>query len=227
MEYTNVEYKKTGNNIDIPENEMIDHVHNRFDEYYNLLDATGMEPQHNPFNDQIIYVTPNKKMVEIPRYIVEKAKNSYVRNSPSLNPYIQSNINRNNPVESCEYDNSRGTCGTRDNVMSVPQPLSSMLPSLCSQPAELESNIVQPNTNIDELAEYEDNKYTPYVDEFNRMKHLMYNENNILAHENIKLKQLNDAMKKRYLDNDSKIYIYIFLSLLLLLTFFIIFIKMK
>lgn len=73
----NVKYKQTGNQINIPVDEMVNFVQEKLYEYDELLKATQTVPQSSPYNDPIYYTTQEGKMVQIPDYIQQQAVSQY------------------------------------------------------------------------------------------------------------------------------------------------------
>jgi hypothetical protein len=79
MDVADVEYQKTGNNIQIPYNEMYNFVIQKLDEYDRLAEATQVEPPNSPFKNPIIYTTVDGKTVQIPMDIHAKASQAYLK----------------------------------------------------------------------------------------------------------------------------------------------------
>lgn len=133
MSIHSMEYMRTGNNIDVTENELLDHMYKEFNRYDNLNSDTTNTSTYSPYTDTIIYETTHGKQIEVPQYIQKKAidtwllqkqqnnqdttninvSNSYVEQYKLLNDDISSenNNNTNNEIvndikmEESEIDN--------------------------------------------------------------------------------------------------------------------------
>lgn len=69
----NNNFKETGKQIPINENELIQYVHFQIDRFNELKKATNNTPDINPYTDMIPYTTKDGKMIAIPKTIQQKA----------------------------------------------------------------------------------------------------------------------------------------------------------
>lgn len=64
----NIQYKKTGNDVQVSKQELEIFIRNKIDEY-NKLDDKSKSTCANPYVDTLFYKTSNGKMIEIPKDI--------------------------------------------------------------------------------------------------------------------------------------------------------------
>jgi hypothetical protein len=74
-----IQYKHTGNQINIPMNEMINFVHDKLYEYDEMIKATETMPNSSPYKDPVYYTTEEGKMVQIPDYVQKQAVSMYMQ----------------------------------------------------------------------------------------------------------------------------------------------------
>jgi len=70
----------TGNNISVPENELISSAHHHLNRYDELRQASGSIPQYNPYEQPIVYTTEDGRQVQIPEQIHQKAIDLWIAN---------------------------------------------------------------------------------------------------------------------------------------------------
>ena len=75
----NIQYQQTGNQIQVPMNEMVNFVSNKLYEYDELIKATESIPEQSPYKDPIYYTTEEGKMVQIPTYIQKQVVEQYMK----------------------------------------------------------------------------------------------------------------------------------------------------
>ena len=78
MSIHSMEYMRTGNNIDVTENELLDHMYKEFNRYDNLNSDTTNTSTYSPYTDTIIYETTHGKQIEVPQYIQKKAIDTWL-----------------------------------------------------------------------------------------------------------------------------------------------------
>lgn len=91
---TTTEYKPTGKEIPLNVNVLVNHVHNKLDEYMYLKETTQAEPPNNPFSQPVIFTTDDGKLVQVPVEIQKQAIASWKQKStqnPSTMPDTQLN----------------------------------------------------------------------------------------------------------------------------------------
>ena len=66
-------YMHTGNNISVPEDELIAYVHFSLSRYEELVNASGEEPSYNPYTQPIVYTMEDGRQVQVPEEIHQKA----------------------------------------------------------------------------------------------------------------------------------------------------------
>lgn len=69
----NTEYKETGNKVPLPLDELLNYAQEKLHEYDRMVEATQSKPSNSPYNDPIIYITKEGKLVQIPKYIQQQA----------------------------------------------------------------------------------------------------------------------------------------------------------
>jgi hypothetical protein len=101
-----VKFQQTGNQIQIPIDEMLGFVQDKLNQYDELIKATETVPESTPYKDPIYYSTQEGKMVQIPPYVQKQAVDIHmkqkiggVQNNHYDNHYDNRNLQNNN------YDN--------------------------------------------------------------------------------------------------------------------------
>lgn len=67
------EYQFTGKQIPLKVNELVAFVHQKLEQYDNLVKETKSVPFYSPYAHPIIYTTPEGKTVQIPKEIQQQA----------------------------------------------------------------------------------------------------------------------------------------------------------
>jgi hypothetical protein len=98
---SNPKYQQTGNSIPLKEDELINFVHNKLNEFVELSKVTKMKPDSDPSKDPIIFITHEGKTVQIPIEIQKKA----------IQTWIKPNDNMNNIGDGGQFDNSEHNNG--------------------------------------------------------------------------------------------------------------------
>lgn len=68
-----IQYQKTGNDIPLPVDTLVNFVMEKCKEYDTLVDATGTQPTQSPYTDPVIFTTDEGKTVQVPQYIQQQA----------------------------------------------------------------------------------------------------------------------------------------------------------
>jgi len=105
----------TGNNISIPEEELISFVHFSLARYEELVDASGSDPSYSPYSQPIIYTTQDGKQVQIPEEIQQNAiqiwmqqkQQGALQSSPSVQTANSSDLPGINPNQAYEEVNNQ------------------------------------------------------------------------------------------------------------------------
>ena len=84
-------YRTTGNASAVSRQELVQFVHQKLNEYIEIMNATQSKPEYNPFVKPIIYVTKDGKETMIPEEIQRDAVESWSS--------INSGVNLNQPNE--------------------------------------------------------------------------------------------------------------------------------
>lgn len=71
------DFENTGNQIPLKVDELINFVHQRLEQYDNLIETTQGQPTYSPYKDKIIYTSPEGRMVQIPQDVQKKAIDSW------------------------------------------------------------------------------------------------------------------------------------------------------
>lgn len=92
----NLEYKKTGKNINIPVDEALTFTKNKLYEYDELIKATQAKPDYSPYEQPIYFTTSEGKMVQIPENIQKEGIKLHLQEQNLGN--INYNIRQQTPI---------------------------------------------------------------------------------------------------------------------------------
>jgi len=78
------DFENTGNQIPLKVDELVNFVHERLNQYDNLVETTQGQPTYSPYREPIIYTSPEGKMVQIPKEVQKKAIDSWKNRKTQL-----------------------------------------------------------------------------------------------------------------------------------------------